>query len=133
MAQQRRSLLRIDKASLFETFGNLKIRNFGYTLSCLQLFRKSMSSLSLFCLYFNFSYLRKSLTVTFPCFCYIIVNVYLDSTKRKTVWKKITTINLIKNAYPPFLNDKVIKKYLDHKFSSNQNQLTDTSGVYYFK
>ena len=65
--------------------------------------------------------------------------------------------NLIKNAYPPsFLidkvikkqldhkfssnqnqlkdtSDKVIKKHLDHKFSSNQNQLKDTSGVYYFK
>ena len=41
--------------------------------------------------------------------------------------------NLIKNAYPPFLIDKVIKKYLDHKFSSNQNQLKDTSNVYYFK
>ena len=31
--------------------------------------------------------------------------------------------NLIKNAYPPFLIDKVIKKYLNYKFSSNQNQL----------
>ena len=41
--------------------------------------------------------------------------------------------NLIKNAYPPFLIDKVIKKYLNHKFSSNQNQLKDTSNVYYFK
>ena len=29
--------------------------------------------------------------------------------------------NLIKDAYPPFLIKKVIKKYLDHKFSSNQN------------
>ena len=37
--------------------------------------------------------------------------------------------NLMKNAYPPFLTDKVIKKYLDHKFSSNQNQLEDTSDV----
>ena len=27
--------------------------------------------------------------------------------------------NLLKNAYPPFLIDKVIKKYLDYKFSSN--------------
>ena len=34
--------------------------------------------------------------------------------------------NLIENAYPPFLIDKVIKKYLDYKFSSNQNQLKDT-------
>ena len=29
--------------------------------------------------------------------------------------------NLIKNAYPPFLIDKVIKKYLNYKLSSNQN------------
>ena len=41
--------------------------------------------------------------------------------------------NIIKNAYPSFLIDKVIKKYLDHKFSSNQSQLKDTSDVYYFK
>ena len=41
--------------------------------------------------------------------------------------------NLIKNAYPPFLIDKVIKKYLDYKFSTNQNQLKDTSEVHYFK
>ena len=41
--------------------------------------------------------------------------------------------NLIKNAYPSFLIDKVIKKYLDHEFSSNQNQINDTSDVYYFK
>ena len=39
--------------------------------------------------------------------------------------------NFIKNAYPPSLIDKVIKKYLDHKFCSNQNQLKDTSDVYY--
>ena len=41
--------------------------------------------------------------------------------------------NLIKNAYPPFLIDKVIKKYLDCKFSSNQNQLKDKSDVHFFK
>ena len=33
--------------------------------------------------------------------------------------------NLFKNAYLPVLVDKVIKKYLDFKFSSNQNQLKD--------
>ena len=38
--------------------------------------------------------------------------------------------NLIK---PPFLINKVIKKYLNHKLSSNKNQLKDTSFVYYFK
>ena len=41
--------------------------------------------------------------------------------------------NLIKNAYPPFLINKVIKMYLDHKFSGNKNQLKDKSDVYYFK
>ena len=41
--------------------------------------------------------------------------------------------NLIKKTYPPFLIDKVIEKYLDHKFSGNQNQLKDTPDVYYFK
>ena len=41
--------------------------------------------------------------------------------------------NLIKKAYPPFLIDKVIEKYLDHKFSRNQYQLKDTPDVYYFK
>ena len=41
--------------------------------------------------------------------------------------------NLIKNAYPPFLIHKVIKKYLNYKFSSNQNQLRETSDVHYFK
>ena len=38
--------------------------------------------------------------------------------------------NRIKNAYPPFLIDKVvIKKYLDYKFSSHQNQLKVKSDV----
>ena len=41
--------------------------------------------------------------------------------------------NLIKNAYPPFLINNVIKKYLNYKFSSNQNQLKDISDVHYFK
>ena len=41
--------------------------------------------------------------------------------------------NPIKIAYPPFLIDKVIKKYLDSKFSSNQIQLKDTPDVHYFK
>ena len=38
---------------------------------------------------------------------------------------------LVKNAYPSFLIDKFIKKYLNYKFSSNQNQLKDTSDVHY--
>ena len=40
--------------------------------------------------------------------------------------------NLLEIAYPPFLINKVIKKYLDYKLSSNKNQLKDT-GVHYFK
>ena len=39
----------------------------------------------------------------------------------------------IKNTYPPLLIDKVIKYYLHYKFSSNQNQLKDTSDVHYCK
>ena len=41
--------------------------------------------------------------------------------------------NLVKNAYPPFLVNEVIKKYLDYNFSSNQNQLKDTLDVHYFQ
>ena len=41
--------------------------------------------------------------------------------------------NLIKNVYLPFLIDEVTKNYPDRKLSSNQNQLKDTSDVYYFK
>ena len=41
--------------------------------------------------------------------------------------------SLFKAIYPPFLIDKFIKRYLDHKFSSNQNQLKYTFDVYYFK
>ena len=41
--------------------------------------------------------------------------------------------NLIKNAHPLFLIDKVIKKYLNYKFSSNQNQSKDKSEVHFLK
>ena len=44
-----------------------------------------------------------------------------------------TKSNLIKNAYPPFLIDQFITKYLYYKFSSNQNQLKGKSDVHYFK
>ena len=46
---------------------------------------------------------------------------------------EIIKSNLIKNAYPPVLINKAIKKNLDCKFSSNQNQLKDKSDVHYFK
>ena len=41
--------------------------------------------------------------------------------------------NLIKNAYPAFLIDKVIKKHLDYNFSSNQKQLKDKTDVHCIK
>ena len=41
--------------------------------------------------------------------------------------------NFIKNAYPPFLIDKVIKKYLNYKVSSEQIQIKDKSDVHYFR
>ena len=41
--------------------------------------------------------------------------------------------NLIKNVYAPFLIHIIIKKYLNYKFSSNQNQLKGTSDVTYLK
>ena len=69
----RRTLLRIDKASLLETFGTLKLKNFGYTPSCLQLLRRSMSNFSLFFLYSSFSCFWKSLTVIFPYFRVILL------------------------------------------------------------
>ena len=87
----RKSFLRNDEASVFETFGSLNIRNFGYTLSCLQLLRQSMSNFSLFFLYSSFLYLPKSLTVTFAYFCAKPLQLFiilLDSTKLKIVCKK---------------------------------------------
>ena len=46
---------------------------------------------------------------------------------------EIIKSNLIKSAYPPFLIDKVIKRYFNYKFSSNQNQLKQKSDVHFFK
>ena len=63
-----RTLLWTDKASLLETIDSLKIRNFGYTQSCLRLLRKSMFNFRLFFLYSSFSYFWKFLTVTFLYF-----------------------------------------------------------------
>ena len=41
--------------------------------------------------------------------------------------------NLIENINPPFLIDKVIKKYLHYTFFSNQSQLRDKSDVHCLK
>ena len=39
----------------------------------------------------------------------------------------------LENRYLSFLINKFIKKHLDCKFSSNQNQLKDTFDIYYLK
>ena len=41
--------------------------------------------------------------------------------------------NLIKNTHLPLLIDSVIKKYLDYKFFSNQDQLKDKFDIHYLK
>ena len=110
----RKSHLRIDKASLLETFSCLKIRTFGYTPRCL--------------CFTSFSY-QISL---FKCLINRSFKIYNNWNSFHNDIENIKS-NLIKNAYPPFLIDKVIKKYLDYKFSSNQNQLKDKSDVHYFK
>ena len=46
---------------------------------------------------------------------------------------KKTLSNLTKNAYLSFLIDDIIKKCLDYRFYSNQNQLKDKSDVHYLK
>ena len=86
----------------------------------LQIYHKSTST----CLLLNF----KSFT-SFSCKVSLIKCLIDRSFKICNNWNSfhndIESIksNLIKNAYPPFLIDKVIKKYLNYKFSSNQNQL----------
>ena len=47
--------------------------------------------------------------------------------------KRGTGSESVKSTYQPLLIGKVIKKYLNHKFSSNKNWLKDSSDVYYFK
>ena len=69
----------------------------------------------------------------------IFISLVDRSLKICNTWKSFNNdiesvkSNLIINAYLPFLIDKVIKKTLNYKFSSNQSQLKDTSDVHYFK
>ena len=49
------------------------------------------------------------------------------------IYLKSIKYNLVKNSYPPFLISKIIKKYLDHKISSNKKELKDAYDVDYFK
>ena len=50
-----------------------------------------------------------------------------------TMTKESIKSSIIKIAYPPFPIHKIIINYLNNNFSNNQNQLKDTSDVYYFK
>ena len=79
---------------------------------------------------------------SFTAFSYkiILIKCLIDSSFKicnnwNTFHNDIENIksNLIKNAYPPFLIDKVFKTYLDYTFSSNQTQLKDKYDVHYFK
>ena len=112
----RRSLLRIDKASLLETFGSLKLRNFGYTPSCLQLLKKSISNFNLFFLYSSFSYFRKSLIVTFT---YLrTFQTLKDFRKENFNIKLVFNSFKIKNSFAykdPIPND--LKSFLVYKFT----------------
>ena len=65
----------------------------------------------------------------------MIVTSFEICNKRNSFHNNIEKIkcNLIKNVYLPFLINKVIKKYLDQNFSSNENHLKDISDVYCFK
>ena len=58
--------------------------------------------------------------------------IFKIGTLFTTTQKTLNPI-LLKKAYPPFLIDKVIKRYLDCKLYSNQNQIKDKSEVHYFK
>ena len=76
-------------------------------------------------------YTYTELLLNFKCFTSFSYKISLRLAFHKDI-EKIKS-NLIKNLYPPFLIDKVMKKYLDYQFSSNKNQSKDTSDVYYFK
>ena len=81
------------------------------------------------------TFIKKNLFYKISLIKCLIERLFKICNSWNSFHKNIESIksNLIKNAYPPFLIDKVIKKYLDHKFSSIQNQLKETSDVYYFK
>ena len=76
-----------------------------------------------------------SLLYTISLIKYLIDRLFKICNNLNFSHKDIESIesNLDKNAYLPFLIDTVIKKYIDRKFASNQNQLKDTTDVYYVK
>ena len=45
---------------------------------------------------------------------------------------EIIKSNLLKNAYPPFLINQIIKIYLNYKLFSNQSESKDISHFHYF-
>ena len=94
----RRSLLRIDKAFLIETFGSLKIRYFGYTPSCLQLLRKSMS---------NFSY----------SFCFLLFHILSEETKSQVKAHLPYLANFYFCNYKPSLDGKLYNNPIEEIIS----------------
>ena len=100
------------------------------SLSLIYLFISVIDNQSLTCeTYHKSTYTGLLLNfISFTSFSYdiTVIKCLIDRSFKiyknwKSFHKDVETIksNLIKNAYPPFLIDKVIKKYLDHKFSSN--------------
>ena len=70
---------------------------------------------------------------SFKWFSYNISSIKCLIDRSLKSCNNLNSLNLIKNTYPPFLIDKVIKKYLDYKFSLTRNQLKDQSDIHYFK
>ena len=103
MALQR-SILRIDE-SLFEIFGSLKIRNFRYPPSCLQLLRKSISN-------FILSFLYSQICVSLQ---HVLKEL---STSKNFIFKQLSTIKfyVLKKSINSH-NKKLLKKslYTQHK------------------
>ena len=91
-----------------------------------------MSQIDLYRLLLNFKSLT-SFSYTITLIKCLIYRSFKISNNWNSFHNDIENIesNLIKNAYLPFLIDKVIKKYLDYKFSSNQNKLKDKPNVHY--
>ena len=119
-------------------------KQINHSMSFLDVFISGINNQNLTLeIYHKSTYTRRLLSFkSFTSFSYkiILIKCLIDrSFKIYSNWKSfhidIENIksNLIKNAYPPFLINKVIKRYLDYKFSSNQNQLKDKPDVYCFK
>ena len=72
-----------------------------------------------------------SVSCKFSLINYLVDRLFTICNNLKSFLNDIENIKskLIKNAYSPFLIDKVIKKYISHKSSNNQNQLKKISNA----